>query len=173
MKGEDIKREEIPQSGKSESGATIKLEAPKKLAKTWNDFLRYLLTAAPATAANLEHGNLIEEFDINLVPLNIQIAFPESAAVFKEFLDDKEIYARLKNHLADYFEVDIEKLQFKTQLLTVEEQKDKNFKTTVEIGDESRRSKEEERRQKILNDPYVKEAEKLFNSKIDKIILND
>jgi DNA polymerase-3 subunit gamma/tau len=93
--------------------------------------------------------------------------------VFKEFLDDKEIYARLKNHLADYFEVDIEKLQFKTQLLTVEEQKDKNFKTTVEIGDESRRSKEEERRQKILNDPYVKEAEKLFNSKIDKIILND
>ena len=51
--------------------------------------------------------------------------------------------------------------------------KDKNFKTTVEIGDESRRSKEEERRQKILNDPYVKEAEKLFNSKIDKIILND
>ena len=173
LKGEDIKLEEIPQSGKSESGASIKLEAPKKLAKTWNDFLGYLLTAAPATAANLEHGNLIEEFDINIVPLSIQIAFPESAAVFKEFLDDKEIYARLKNHLADYFEVDIEKLQFKTQLLTVEEQKDKNFKTTVEIGDESRRSKEEERRQKILNDPYVKEAEKLFNSKIDKIILND
>ena len=32
---------------------------------------------------------------------------------------------------------------------------------------------EEEKKQKILNDPYVKEAEKLFNSKIDKIILKE
>jgi DNA polymerase-3 subunit gamma/tau len=173
LKGEDVKLEEISQPGKSEAGAKIIIEAPKKFAKSWNDFLSYLLTAAPATAANLEHGNLIEEFDINIVPLTIQIAFPENAAVFKEFLDDKEIYARLKNHLADFFEVDIEKLQFKTQLLTDEEKKDKNFKTTVEIGDEVRRNKEEERRQKFLNDPYVKEAEKLFNSKIDKIILNE
>jgi DNA polymerase-3 subunit gamma/tau len=172
LKGEDVKIEEIPQSGKSEAGVILK--APiKQLSKTWNDFLSYLLTAAPATAANLEHGNLIEEFDINMVPLTIQIAFPEDAAVFKDFLDDKDIYARLKNHLADFFEVDIEKLQFKTQLITAEEKKDKNFKTTVEIGDEARKNREEERRQKILNDPYVKEAEKLFNSKIDKIILND
>ena len=173
LKGEDIKIEEIPQLGKPLAAATIKVEAPKKLAKSWNDFLKYLITVAPATVANLEHGNLIEEFDINIVPLTIHIAFPEDAAVFKEFLDDKDIYARLKNHLADFFEVDIEKLQFKTQLLTPEEKKDKKFKTTVEIGDESRRNKEEERRQKILNDPYVKEAEKIFNSKIDKIILNE
>lgn len=173
LKGEDLKIEEIPQSGKSLAGATIKVEAPKKLAKTWDDFLQYLRSAAPATAANLEHGNLIEHFDINIVPLTIHIAFPQDSAVFKEFLDDKDIYARLKNHLADFFEVDIEKLQFKAQLLTAEEKLDKNFKTTVEIGDEVRRNKEEERRQKILNDPYVKEAEKLFNSKIDKIILND
>jgi DNA polymerase-3 subunit gamma/tau len=173
LKGEDVKIGEISQPGKSEAGATIKVEAPKKIAKTWNDFLGYLISAAPATAANLEHGNLIEDFDINIVPLTIQIAFPQDASVFKDFLDDKDIYARLKNHLADFFEVDIEKLQFKTQLLTDEEKKDKNFRTTVEIGDEDRRNREEERRQKILNDPYVKEAERLFNSKIDKIILND
>jgi DNA polymerase III gamma/tau subunit len=173
LKGEDVKIEEIPQSGKSLAGATIKIDAPTKLAHSWDDFLKYLHTAAPATAANLGHGNLIEEFDIHVVPLTIHIAFPEDAAVFKEFLDDKEIYARLKNHLADFFEVDIEKLLFKTQLLTAEEKIDKKFKTTVEIGDESRKNKEEERRQKILNNPYVKEAEKLFNSKIDKIILND
>ena len=173
LKGEDVKVEEIIQLGKSEAGAKIKIEAPVKFAKTWNDFLGYLLTAAPATAANLEHGNLIEEFDINIVPLTIQVAFPENASVFKEFLEDKEIYARLKNHLADFFEVDIEKLHFKTQLLSAEEKKDKNFKTTVEIGDETRKNIEEERKQKILNDPYVKEAEKLFNSKIDKIILNE
>ena len=172
LKGEDVKIEEIPQLVKSEAVVTVKVPS-KQLSKTWDHFLSYLLTAAPATAANLEHGNLIEELNINMVPLSIQIAFPEDAAVFKDFLDDKDIYARLKNHLADFFEVDIEKLQFKTQLITAEEKKDKNFKTTVEIGDEARKNKEEERRQKILNDPYVKEAEKLFNSRIDKIILNE
>ncbi len=172
LKGDDIKIEEAPQAGKSK-GAAIRIEAPKKLAKTWNDFLNYLKHAAASTAANLEHGNLIEEIDINTVPLNIRIAFPETAAVFKEFLDEKEIYARLKNHLADFFEVDIEKLNFKTQLLTHEEKKDKNFKTTVEIEDEARKQRENARREKILNDPYVKEAEKLFNTKIDKIILNE
>ena len=173
LKGEDVKIEEISQSGKSEAGATVQIEAPKKLAKTWDDFLGYLRTSSPATAANLEHGNLIEEININSVPLTIRIGFPENAAVFKEFLDEKDIYARLKNHLADFFEIDIEKIQFIAQLLTDEEKKDKNFRTKVEIEDETRMNRLEERRQKILNDPYVKEAEKLFNSKIDKIILND
>jgi DNA polymerase-3 subunit gamma/tau len=75
--------------------------------------------------------------------------------------------------LADFFEVDIEKIQFKAHLLSSEEKKDKNFRTKVEIDDELKRENEEARRQKILNDPYVKEAEKLFNSKIDKIILKE
>ena len=173
LKGDDIKLGEVPQSGKSEAGARIQVEAPKKLAKSWDDFLNYLRTASPTTAANLEHGNLIEEINMNATPLTIRVAFPEDAAVFKDYLDEKETYARLKNHLADFFETDIDKLQFKTQVLSLEEKKDKNFKTKVEIGDEARKSKEEERRQKILNDPFVKEAEKIFNSKVDKIILND
>ncbi len=175
LKGEDLKVEEIKQAGKSEAGDApiFKVEAPKKLAKTWDDFLDYLRASSPATAANLAHGNLTEDFDINIVPLTINIGFPEDAEVFKDFLDEKEIYARLKNHLADFFEVNIEKIEFKAQLLSDKERKDTNFKTKVEIGDEDRRNKEEEKKQKILNDPFVKEAEKIFNSKIDKIILND
>lgn len=178
LKGDDVKMGEVPQAGKLEAAPEqtqtfIVQEAPKKLAKTWDDFLDYLRVSSPATAANLAHGNLTEEFDINMVPLIISIGFPEDAAVFKDFLDEKEIYARLKNHLADFFEVAIDKIEFKAQLLTDAERKDTNFKTKVEIGDENRRNIEEERKQKILNDPYVKEAEKLFNSKIDKIILNE
>lgn len=179
LKGDDVKIQEIPQAGKSEAARVVQTqtfkveEAPKKLAKTWDDFLSYLSVSSPATAANLAHGNLIEELDINFVPLTISIGFPQDAAVFKDFLDEKEIYARLKNHLADFFEVGIEKIDFKAQLLTEAERIDTNFKTKVEIGDETRRNIEEERKQKILNDPFVKEAEKLFNSKIDKIILNE
>lgn len=174
LKGEDLKVEEVPQQpGKSEARASLKVEAPKKLAKTWNDFLAYLRQTSAATASNLEHGNLIHDLNPDHQPLLITVGFPEDAAVFKEFLEEKEIYARLKNQLADFFEVDIDKIQFRAQLLTTEEKKDKNFKSKVEIDDELKRQQEEEKKQKILNDPYVKEAEKLFNSKIDKIILKD
>src|SRR5690606_15770795 len=145
----------------------------KTLPKTWDDFLVYLRQTSPATAANLEHGNLLQAIDTESVPLSIDIAFPEDAAVFKEYVDEKDVYARLKNHLADFFEIDIERINFRTQLLSLEEKKDINFKTKVEIADEERSNREEEQRQKILNDPFVKEAEKLFNSKIDKIILKD
>ncbi len=179
LTGEDVKLGDIPQGegrplGKPETGtAQNVVAAPIKLSKTWNDFLSYLRQSSPSTAANLEHGNLLHGLDTESVPLMIQVAFPEDAGVFKEFLEEKDIYARLKNHLADFFEIDIEKIQFKTLLLSHEEKKDKNFRTKVEIDDEARSNREEERRQKILNDPYVKEAEKLFNSKIDKIILKE
>jgi DNA polymerase-3 subunit gamma/tau len=175
LTGEDLKVSDIS-GGKSEAGESQTIVAaptPKKLAKTWLDFLGYLRQTSPATATNLEHGNLLEEIDTYSVPLIIQIAFPEEASVFKEYVDEKEVYARLKNHLADFFEIDIEKIQFRTTVLSAEEKKDKNFRSKVEIDDEARQIRLEERRQKILNDPYVKEAEKLFNSKIDKIILKD
>lgn len=173
LKGDDVKVGEISTPGKSLADDTtvLEVEGPKKPAKTWNDFLEYLRSASPTTAANLAHGNLSEEININVVPLTIKVGFPEDAGVFKEFLDEKEVYDRLKKHLADYFEVEPEKLQFKSVLLTDEQRKDKNFKTTVEMGDEARSLREEERRHKILNNPFVKEAEKIFNSKVDKIIL--
>lgn len=173
LTGEDLKISEVPQTGKPEAGTVEVVVAPQIPEKSWNDFLGYLRQTSPATAANLEHGNLLEELDTVSVPLIVSIAFPEDAAVFKEYVDEKDVYARLKNHLADFFETDIEKIQFRTQLLSHEEKLDKNFRTKVEIDDEIKVNIEEERRQKILNNPYVKEAEKLFNSKIDKIILKD
>ena len=174
LKGEGMKLGEVPQGkGKSEAGASTRVEAPRQLAKTWNDFLGYLRQTSAATATNLEHGNLLHELNLGNRPLLITVAFPEDAEVFKEYVEEKEVYARLKNHLSDFFEIDIEQIQFKTQLLSSDEKKDKNFRTKVEIDDELKQKQEEERRQKILNDPFVKEAEKLFNSKIDKIILKD
>lgn len=180
LTGEDLKVSEVNQrseaQGKPEAGPSeveAAPAAPVKKVRTWDDFLVYLTQVAPATAANLGHGNLLHEIDTESVPLSIEIAFPEEAAVIKEYVDERDIYAKLKNHLADFFEIDIEKINFKTHLLSSEEKKDKNFKTKVELDEEERRNREEERRQRILNNPFVKEAEKLFNSKIDKIILKD
>lgn len=174
LAGDDVKLGEVPQTlGKPEAGAPEKVEAPKKLSKTWNDFLNYLRQTSPATASNLEHGNLLHEVNHAVMPLKFTVAFPEDAAVFQDFIEEKDVYARLKNQLSDFYEVDIDKIQFLTKILSPEEKQDKNFRTKVEIDDEIKLNDEEERRQKILNNPFVKEAEKLFNAKIDKIILNN
>ncbi len=173
LSGEDIKLEDVPQNvGKSEAGREVRTAAPEVPAKTWNEFIAYLRQASPALGSNLEHGNLLENLNPGEKPFLVKLAFPETASVFFEYLEDKEVYARLKNHMADYFELSVDDIQFKTQLMSLEEKKDKNFRTTVEIDDELKAIEVEERRQKILNDPFVKEAEKIFNSKIDKIILN-
>lgn len=174
LAGDDVKVEEVAQSGKSEAGEVKeKVTGPVKMAKTWNDFLVYLRQTAPATAANLEHGNLLHELNFEVKPLRITIAFPDEAAVFQDFVEGREVYARLKNGLSDFFELSIDEVEFRTQLISEEEKKDKNFRTTVEIDQEIQLRREEERRQKILNDPFVKEAERLFNSKIDRIILKE
>jgi DNA polymerase-3 subunit gamma/tau len=176
LSGDDLKISEVPSLGKLDAGTSINQEslgAPVKKTRTWNDFLGYLSQVSPASAANLGHGNLLHEIDSHSNPLSIEIAFPEDASVFKEFIDQRDVYAKLKNHLADFFERDIEQIHFKTTLLSVEQMKDKNFRTKIEIEDEERRNREEERRLKILNDPFVQEAQKLFGAKIDKIILKD
>jgi DNA polymerase III subunit gamma/tau len=173
LKADDIIVQEVEQSGKSQGEARVRVAPLKEIKKGWGDFLLYLKNIAPATAANLERGNLLQDVDAKTLPLLIHLAFPEDGAVFKEFIDERESYAKLKNHLADFFEVDIEKIEFRTTILSSEEKIQKNFKTQVELDDEVRIGHEENRRQKILNHPYVKEAEKLFNSKIDKIILKE
>ena len=171
MTGEDLKVEELT-AGKPEA-APVVLEVAKVAPKTWAEFLLYLRQVSISTATNLEQGNLLYEVHADVRPLSITVAFPQSAAVFHEYLEDKEIYARLRNHMADFFEVSVEELKFRTQVITDVEIKDKNFRTKVEIDDELKSTSEETRRQKILNDPFVREAEKLFNAKVDKVILNE
>jgi DNA polymerase-3 subunit gamma/tau len=176
LTGEDLRVNEVTPAGKLEAGTSQTQEpiaAPVTKARTWNDFLGYLSQVSPASAANLGHGNLLHEIDSQSIPLTIEIAFPEDAAVFKEFIEQRDVYDKLKNHLVEFFKVEREKIHFKTSLLSPEEKKDKNFRTKIEIEDEERRKREEEIRLKILNDPFVKEAEKLFGAKIDKIILKD
>jgi DNA polymerase III subunit gamma/tau len=172
MNGDDLKVEEITQ-GKLFEGALPVVEAPKKKAREWTDFLSYLRQVSPATASNLDQGNLYQELRLDSKPLTIVVAYPEDAAVFKEYLEDKEIFARLKGHMSDFFELTVAEIQFKTLLLSVEQKKDTNFKTKVEMDDEKKSIETETRRQKILNDPFIMEAERLFNTKVDKIILKE
>lgn len=146
-------------------------EIPKE--KTWVGFLNFLRETSPATATNLEHGNIFESVSFSSVPLEVKIAFPEAASVFRDFLEEKEVYARLKKNGLQYFELKEDQFNFRFIILNDEEKSASNFRTKVELDDERRANIVESRRSKFYENQYIQEAEKIFNAKIDKIILKD
>jgi DNA polymerase-3 subunit gamma/tau len=151
----------------------IQMEVKKFQPKSWEDFLSFIKKESPTTAVNLEHGNLLTNLVHENERLQIDLGFMEDAQVFKEYLEQKEIYQRLLGSLAHFFQTNPAKIVFKISLLKQEEKDEKKFKSRLEIDEDEKKRILEERKQKILDDPYIREAEKIFNSRIDKIILKD
>ena len=50
---------------------------------------------------------------------------------------------------------------------------DRDFKSSVEIEEHAIMLVQDEKRKQIESNKYIKEAEELFRSKVDKIILNE
>jgi len=151
---------------------TGELIQKKTINKSWPGFIEELRKENPTTASNIEHGNLVEDIFYNENTLSITLGFLKEAEVFKEFLDKKEIRDKILKQLSVYFELDEKQIKFFVQILSQEDQVEKKFKSRVEIDEEARLNEIEEKKKKILNDPFVREAEKIFNAKVDKIILN-
>jgi NDP-sugar pyrophosphorylase family protein len=74
---------------------------PKKITKNWDDFLVYLRTVSPATAANLEHGNLIEPIRLEMNPIVIKIAFPEKSCSLSA---DKSVLWIISKQISTFLE---------------------------------------------------------------------
>ena len=166
---------EVEEKSETEVLAVAEVAAPEvrvTTPKTWDGFLDHLKTISPATLSNLEQGNLnrpVSTQDANLV---IELAYPEEAILFKDFLDDKEVYQRLIEHISEYFEVEKESVKFRTVLINRADESNQGFKTRAQLAEEEKKRAEDERRDKVSNHPTIKGAEKLFNARIDKINLN-
>lgn len=139
--------------------------------KSWDGFLNHLKTISPATLSNLEQGNLTRTPDFNASIIEIELGFPEESGIFKEFLEDKDVYQRLMDYLASYCEVETAKISFKTVLVSKTDAGMEDFKTLAQLDEEEKKKIEIDRREGILSHPSIKEAEKLFNARIDKVNL--
>lgn len=158
--------------GKPSAGEVeIKSEPKVRAVKSWEGFFNHLKTISPATLSNLEQGNLTRVPDFNGEEVHLELGFPEKSVIFKEFLEDKEVYNRLMDYLADYFEVEKTKISFKTVLVSKDDEEMQDFKTSAQIDEEVKKQEELDRREKVITHPSLQEAAKLFNATIDKINL--
>ncbi|RLA64209.1 MAG: DNA polymerase III subunit gamma/tau [Epsilonproteobacteria bacterium] len=133
--------------------------------KTWESFLAHLIKKSPATASNLEQGNLIKPIELGEDGLIVYFGFPPSSKVFYEYLQDDEIKANLVNFLKIYFAVS--NIKFETRL------EQGKFKSKADIRQQKTDEVIDAKKQEILNTPIIKEAEAIFNTKVDKVFIRE
>jgi len=141
--------------------------APKDL--SWEGFLNYLNVKAPASASNLEQGNITSPLRLENGELSLELGFGYSGLVFMDYLSEPEVFSKLQNNLAEYFEV--EKNKIKLQLINV--QSSENFISTAEIKEQLAETSMQEKVESFKNNPLLREAEKMFNAKVDKVIIDN
>ena len=104
---------------------------------------------------------------------NVRIAFREDCKIFYDFLDDPERKMDIKALIAEFFDINITQVKITFELLDDKAKEQTNFKSSVEIAEGIDKQDRENKTQEILNSKYIKDAESLFNSKVQKVILNN
>ena len=139
-------------------------------APTWEQFMEDTLEKYPALAANLEQGNIIEGPDITERGLYINIGFDHSVEVFLDYLKDSQIYQRLKEIVQNYFGVATSRIEL--SYVSSERRQKTNFQSRREIADKQLLLEQEKSKEVLLNNERIKEAQALFHSAVDKVVLD-
>ncbi|MBK23786.1 MAG: hypothetical protein CME70_07240 [Halobacteriovorax sp.] len=141
-----------------------KVEGPR----TWNGFLNHVHEISPATGHNLEQGNIISEPKKIGETLAVKLGFPKSAKVFYEYLSQQEVRTKILAELSVYYEVSLDKLELEFDLKGQEEE----FHSVANIKDMKLEEAIKEKEKNMLDNQHLKMAESLFNTKVDKVIVN-
>lgn len=176
----EFAKEEI-QSIKIEQEATeaivhVQVEEPRAIREvlaiakdiSWEGFLNYLNMKSPASASNLEQGNITSPLRLENGELSVELGFGYSGLVFYDYLSEPEVYQKLVNNLSGYFEVDKNKIHLELIKVNSEE----HFISTAAIKEQLAEISMQERVENFKNNPLLKEAEKMFNAKVDKVIID-
>lgn len=140
---------------------------PKDL--TWEGFLNDLGTRSPASASNLEQGNTLSPLALENGNLTIELGFGFSGQVFMDYLNEPEVFQKVLTNLSDYFGVDKKNIRLELKQVSSKE----DFVTQAEIREQKAQITIQDRMEEFKSNPLLKEAEKIFNAKVDKVILDN
>ena len=186
-KTEIVIEEEVPPGSFHEENYTLPLENTKpiedkpnemlsevnEVTKNWDDFIHFLYTKSPASASNLEQGNIVKPLEVNANGVYIELGFKESEKVFFDYLNEISVFKKLQDNLADFFHKNPGDIQIKLFLVDEIKKKEYNFQSRAEINQEKLEEDRENKKQQLLNDENIKEAQRLFGVEVDKIVLKD
>jgi DNA polymerase-3 subunit gamma/tau len=141
---------------------------------SYAEFVENVAQTSPLIAASLEQGNYLQpprlHRDNNV---RVEIGIDPHHSVAFEALRDKAFAQKLETAMRNFLELKSEALELDLIQLTIDQQVKKQFKSLAQLRDEKKQAEKERRQNEILNNPYIKEAEELFRSKIDKVIIEE
>ena len=133
----------------------------------WDSFLNFLSDKSPASASNLEQGNLIRPIKKSGDGIYIDLGFSFSGLVFLDYLKDADVFKKLTMNLAEYFQTERDNIF----LNLVEVKDEEEFVSRADLRQIEAENNELDQIEEFKNNPLLKEAEKIFNAKVDKVIL--
>lgn len=136
---------------------------------TWEGFLNALSAKSPASASNLEQGNILSPIQHTKESLKVELGFSYSGQVFYDYLTEPEVYQKLLNNLSEYFELPLAQIHIEIKQLA----SGKEFLSQAEIRENQAQKNYTDKIEEFKNNPLLKEAEKIFNSKVDKVVLDN
>ncbi|MCR9205229.1 MAG: hypothetical protein NXH75_11660, partial [Halobacteriovoraceae bacterium] len=134
---------------------------------SWEGFEDFLKKEIPAIFAELEHGNLLGDFQLSQDMAFIEYGFSAESKLFYDHLVSGEGKEKIENMMKGFFKVS--QAEIKLTFLEKEAAEEQNFQSKSEIYEEERLKKMEEKEQTIRTHPVVQEAEKLFGKSVDKV----
>lgn len=143
---------------------------PKEV-PSWNGFLRFSSERNPALAMNLERGNILNKGFFTASEMTMEIGFDHEAKIFFDFLKEPENNLKLQELINEYLEADDYYCELK--LLNQTDKDSVNFESTVAIQEKEKKEMQDNMRQEILDNKHIQTAEKIFNTKVSKVVLND
>lgn len=139
----------------------------------WKTFLAELYQSHSSLAVNLERGNLLEEARLREGRLTLIVGFSETEKLFYDVLSEAETKKKIIQALKDKYDLLEDGLNIQFRLLSEVEKDEKQFKSTLEIEEEKVENEMNQKREKLLNNVFIKSAQEIFESQVNKIILNE
>jgi DNA polymerase-3 subunit gamma/tau len=143
----------------------------QELPRNWDGFLAYLFKVSPAAASNLEQGNILNPLTYCGSSVVIEIGFPETSKVFLDYLNEPQALEKLKKQVCDFFNVDPENVSVNLELVHQEKVESSDFKSKAQLKQLAEEQEETRKKEELLSDPLIVQAQDIFNSKIDKIVI--
>jgi DNA polymerase III subunit gamma/tau len=165
--------EEVKETEVAEVLPEVAVVESEKIEKnlTWKGFLEHLGTISLAQAANLEQGNIIRDIDLSQETLCVELGFSPSSKLFYEYLNTKDVKANLAKVLSEFFDRSQEQVML--NLVFLEEKAElENFQSLADIRNQEIEDEKLRLKDQMMNHSLIVEAQKLFNTRVDKVILN-
>jgi len=134
---------------------------------TWDGFLNFLISRSPASASNLEQGNLIKPLMLENGELYLELGFNFAGTVFLDYLRESEVFQKVVSNLSEFFSVSKDKVH----LSLVEVKEEADFVSKADLRQIEAENNLNDRVEQFKKNPMLQEAERIFNSKIDKVII--